>query len=117
MDFMAVYGEAGMIGVVGVMFVYLVISLSKKSEAQQQALENLKVENKGQSETLENMEGMRFFIKDKRKTLMDSLKVTGLSTSLGVVYWTDILSGILMCAMFAVQIYYLYLKTKKIKES
>ena len=48
MDFMAVYGEAGMIGVVGVMFVYLVISLSKKSEAQQQALENLKVENKGQ---------------------------------------------------------------------
>ena len=58
MDFMAVYGEAGMIGVVGVMFVYLVISLSKKSEAQQQALENLKVENKGQSETLENMQGM-----------------------------------------------------------
>ena len=48
---------------------------------------------------------------------MDSLKVTGLSTSLGVVYSTDMLSGILMCAMFAVQIYYLYLKTKKIKES
>ena len=40
------------------MFVYLVISLSKKSEAQQNALENLKIENKGQSETLENMEGM-----------------------------------------------------------
>ncbi len=58
MDFIALYGEAGMIGVVGAMFVYLVISLSKKSEAQQQALENLKVENKGQSETLENMEGM-----------------------------------------------------------
>ena len=55
---MAVYGEAGMIGVVGVMFIYLVVSLSKKSEAQQQALENLKIENKGQSETLENMEGM-----------------------------------------------------------
>ena len=58
MDLMAVYGEAGMIGVVGVMFIYLVVSLSKKSEAQQQALENLKIENKGQSETLENMEGM-----------------------------------------------------------
>ena len=42
MDFMAVYAEAGMIGIVGVMFVYLVISLS----------------NKGQSETLENTEGM-----------------------------------------------------------
>ena len=58
MNFMEIYGEAGMIGIVGVMFVYLVISLSKKSEAQQQALENLKVEIKGQSETLENMEGM-----------------------------------------------------------
>ena len=48
---------------------------------------------------------------------MDSLKVTGLSTSLGIVYWTDLLSGVLMCIMFAIQIYYLYLKTKKIKES
>jgi len=58
MDFMAVYGEAGMIGVVGAMFVYLVISLSNKSAKQQETLENLKVENKGQSETLENTEGM-----------------------------------------------------------
>ena len=58
MDFMAVYGEAGMIGVVGAMFVYLVVSLSNKSAQQQETLENLKVENIGQSETLENMEGM-----------------------------------------------------------
>jgi archaellum component FlaC len=58
MDFMAIYGEAGMIGVVGAMFVYLVVSLSNKSAKQQETLENLKVENKGQSETLENMEGM-----------------------------------------------------------
>ena len=55
---MAVYGEAGMIGVVGAMFVYLVISLSNKSAKQQETLENLKTENRGQSETLENMEGM-----------------------------------------------------------
>ena len=55
---MALYGEAGMIGVVGAMFVYLVVSLSNKSAKQQETLENLKVENKGQSETLENMEGM-----------------------------------------------------------
>ena len=33
MDFLAVYSEAGMIGVVGIMFVYLVISLSKKSNS------------------------------------------------------------------------------------
>ena len=31
MDFMEIYGEAGMIGVVGAMFVYLVVSLSNKS--------------------------------------------------------------------------------------
>ena len=48
---------------------------------------------------------------------MDSLKVTGISTSVGLVYWTDIISCVLMCIMFAIQIYYLYLKTKKIKES
>ena len=58
MDFMAIYGEAGMIGVVGVMFVYLVVSMSKKSEAQQESLRNLEIENRGQSETLENTEGM-----------------------------------------------------------
>ena len=55
---MALYGEAGMIGVVGAMFVYLVVSLSNKSAKQQETLENLKTENRGQSETLENMEGM-----------------------------------------------------------
>ena len=55
---MAVYGEAGMIGVVGVMFVYLVVSMSRKSESQQQTLEDLKIENRAQSETLENIEGM-----------------------------------------------------------
>ena len=58
MDFMAIYGEAGMIGVVGAMFVYLVVQMSNKAARQQETLENLKVENKGQSETLENMEGM-----------------------------------------------------------
>ena len=58
MDFLAVYGEAGMIGVVGAMFVYLVVQMSNKAAQQQETLENLKVENKGQSETLENMEGM-----------------------------------------------------------
>tara|TARA_E500000305_G_scaffold91641_1_gene79449 strand:+ start:209 stop:526 length:318 start_codon:yes stop_codon:yes gene_type:complete len=73
MDFIAVYGEAGMIGVVGVMFVYLVMSLSKKSESQQQALENLKIENKGQSETLENMEGMIIKLISRWNTSDDKL--------------------------------------------
>ncbi len=47
---------------------------------------------------------------------MDSLKVSGISTSLGLVYYTDLISGILMCVMFAINIYYLILKAKKIKE-
>ena len=58
MDFLALYSEAGMIGVVGAMFVFIVYSMNKRGNEQAQALENLKIENKGQSETLENMEGM-----------------------------------------------------------
>ena len=48
--------------------------------------------------------------------VVDSLRVSGISTGLGVVYYTDIISGLLMCVMFSINIYYLYLKTKKIKE-
>ena len=48
---------------------------------------------------------------------MDSVKVTGLSTSLGMVYYIDLISGVLMCIMFAINIYYLILKAKKMKES
>jgi len=58
MDMMAVYGEAGMIGICGALLVYLVMSLSKKSEAQQESLKELEVENKGQSESINNMESM-----------------------------------------------------------
>tara|TARA_R100000406_G_scaffold95431_1_gene89743 strand:- start:1160 stop:1477 length:318 start_codon:yes stop_codon:yes gene_type:complete len=58
MDFMAVYSEAGMIGVVGAMFVFMVYSMNKRGNEQAEALQDLKTENRGQSETLENMEGM-----------------------------------------------------------
>jgi len=70
---MAVYGEAGMIGVVGAMFVYLVIQMSNKAAQQQDTLENLKVENKGQSETLENMEGMIIKLISRWNTSDDKL--------------------------------------------
>tara|TARA_R100000234_G_C4895014_1_gene133176 strand:+ start:177 stop:494 length:318 start_codon:yes stop_codon:yes gene_type:complete len=58
MDFLALYSEAGMIGVVGAMFMFMVYSMNKRGNEQAEALQNLKIENKGQSETLENMEGM-----------------------------------------------------------
>ena len=58
LDFIKIYSEYGMIGVVGAMFVYLVFSMSKRASQQAESLEDLKVENRGQSETLENTEGM-----------------------------------------------------------
>jgi hypothetical protein len=57
-EFLALYSEAGMIGVVGAMFMFMVYSMNKRGNEQAEALQSLKVENKGQSETLENMEGM-----------------------------------------------------------
>ena len=58
MDFMAIYSEAGMIGIVGALLVYMVFSMNKRGWEQAEALQDLKTENRGQSETLENMEGM-----------------------------------------------------------
>ena len=58
MNFLEVYAEGGMIAVVGALLVYMVFSMNKRGSAQEEALQNLKIENKGQSETLENMEGM-----------------------------------------------------------
>ena len=64
-EFLKVYAEAGMIGVVACMFVFMVYQNAKRSEQQderseQQAesIQELQVINKGQEETLENMERM-----------------------------------------------------------
>ena len=57
-QFIALYAEAGMIGVVGAMFVYMVYQNAKRSDKQAESIEELQVINKGQEETLENMEGM-----------------------------------------------------------
>ena len=58
MNFLEVYAEGGMIAVVGALLVYMVFSMNKRGSAQEESLQNLKTENRGQSETLENMEGM-----------------------------------------------------------
>ena len=57
-DFLAVYSEAGMIGVVGAMFVFLVYSMSKRANQQADALEKLKVENEEQSTRIANIESI-----------------------------------------------------------
>ena len=58
MEFMEIYAEGGMIAVAGLLLVYMVFSMNKRGSAQADALQDLKTENRGQSETLENTEGM-----------------------------------------------------------
>jgi|TARA_R100000789_G_scaffold22240_1_gene24990 hypothetical protein len=57
-QFIALYAEAGMVGVVGAMFVYMVYQNTRRSDKQAESIEELQVINKGQEETLENMERM-----------------------------------------------------------
>ena len=46
---------------------------------------------------------------------VDSLKVSGITAGLGLVYWIDILSAVLMCVMFGVNIIFLLYKIKNIR--
>ena len=55
-EFLALYSEAGMIGVVGAMFVFMVYQNAKRAEQQAEDLEALKIENEGQSKNIENIE-------------------------------------------------------------
>jgi len=57
-EFLEVYSEAGMIGVVGVMFCFMVYQNAKRAEEQGKSINDLQIENRGQSETLENTESM-----------------------------------------------------------
>ena len=57
-EFLALYSEAGMIGVVGAMFVFMVYQNAKRAEQQAEDLEALKVENEGQSKNIENIESI-----------------------------------------------------------
>ena len=58
MNFMELYAEGGMIAVAGALLVYMVFSMNKRGSAQAESLADLKTENRGQSETIENMEGI-----------------------------------------------------------
>jgi hypothetical protein len=52
------YGTLGATGMISLLFGFMITNLIKSQALQQETLENLKIENKGQSETLENTEGM-----------------------------------------------------------
>ena len=65
MDFLAVYSEAGMIGVVGAMFIYMVYSMNRRGNEQAEALQNLKIENKGQSENIQNIDSILLKLLDR----------------------------------------------------
>ena len=57
-DFLAVYAEAGMIGVVGAMFVYMVYNLNRRANSQDSSLDNIEIENKEQTTRIKNTEGI-----------------------------------------------------------
>ena len=57
-EFLTLYSEAGMIGVVGAMFMFLVYTMSKRATQQAEALEDLKVENEEQSVRISNIESI-----------------------------------------------------------
>ena len=57
-EFLTLYAETGMIGVVGAMFVFMVYQNSKRAESQAEDLEALKIENEGQSKNIENIENI-----------------------------------------------------------
>ena len=65
MEFLEVYAEYGAIGILIVLFVVSYIKQNKRSDEQAEALESLKIENKGQSETLENIESIVIKLVDR----------------------------------------------------
>tara|TARA_Y100001938_G_C7988870_1_gene378372 strand:- start:442 stop:762 length:321 start_codon:yes stop_codon:yes gene_type:complete len=57
-EFMEIYAEGGMIAVCGFLLVYMIVSMQKRMGDQQSALKELEVENRGQTETIENVESI-----------------------------------------------------------
>ena len=57
-SFIELYAEYGAMGIVVALFVYGYIKQSKRADDQAEALEALKVENKGQSNDISNIESI-----------------------------------------------------------
>ena len=57
-EFLEIYSQTGMVGIVGAMCVYMVYNNIKTSHKQADDIGDLMIGYKGLSETMENMEGM-----------------------------------------------------------
>ena len=64
-EFMSYYAEYGAMGVVVALFVYGYIKQGLSADEQADALEALKIENKGQSQHIENMESILLKLLDR----------------------------------------------------
>ena len=62
---MAYYAEYGAMGVVVALFVYGYIKQGQRADEQADALEALKIENKGQSQKIDNIEGIILKLLDR----------------------------------------------------
>ena len=65
MDWMEYYSEYGAIGVFIGLFVYGYFRQSKRADEQATSLEDLRIENKGQSENIENIESILLKLLDR----------------------------------------------------
>ena len=57
-DFIKLYLETGMIGLVGIMFCYFIISLSRKADRQQTTLEQMNIDSSRQTDAIKNAESI-----------------------------------------------------------
>ena len=64
-SFVSIYAEYGAMGIVVALFVYGYIKQSKRADDQADALEALKVENKGQSNDISNIESILLKLLDR----------------------------------------------------
>ena len=58
MDYIDIYAEYGAIGIVIILFVYGYVKQGKRADEQAEALDELALENKGQSEKIENIQSV-----------------------------------------------------------
>ena len=64
-SFIELYAEYGAMGIVVAFFVYGYIKQSKRADEQAEALEALKIENKGQSNNISNIESVLLKMLDR----------------------------------------------------